>query len=105
MIKLRANFRYISSIFLAITFMPWSAIGLNQYELYIKELTVIFIFLFIVTLKLANNRFFPVDKSSKYYISFLFLCVVYYFIQANKAAGIQNITFLSHVLISTILNL
>ena len=104
MIKLRANFRYISSIFLAITFMPWSAIGLNQYELYIKELTVIFIFLFIVTLKLANNRLFPVDKSSKYYISFLFLCLVYYFIQANKAAGIQNITFLSHVLISTILN-
>ena len=104
MITLTANFRYISALFLAITFIPWSALGLYQYEIYIKELTIIFVFLFILMLKLANNRLFPVDRSSKYYFYFLFLCVVYYFIQANKALGIDNILFLSHVLITTILN-
>ena len=85
-------------------FIPWGIIGLGQYEIRIKELIIIF-FAFLFFLEYFNGRKIYIDNLGKIYFYFIIICVIYTLIHINNLSKMQDIYFVIHVLIFTILNL
>ena len=104
MLTLKIDFKYISIFILAILLIPWPALSLREYELYVKELSTIVIFSLIFCNAVVNNKKLSINQGGRIYCWFLLLCVFYYFLQASRLISLDDLPFLTHVLISTILN-
>lgn len=104
MFTLKIDFKYISIFLLAIFFIPWTNLGFREYELYVKELTTIVTFLLIFLNTVVNKKKLSINQAGRIYFWFLLLCVFYYFLQGFRLTSLDDLPFLTHVLISTILN-
>jgi hypothetical protein len=91
-------------LLLLVFFIPWTWLGLYQYEIYIKEISVIFVFLFMFFKNIYNKENLIIDSSGRIYILFLLVCIFYYFIELLSLDSVDDRSFLTHVLLSTILN-
>ena len=104
MLFLKNDFRVISLLLLSVFCVPWAALGYYEYEIYIKELSVIFIFLLLFCKNVLNQKNLSINQSGRIYFLFLLVCILYYFVEAARLASFDNLSFLTHVLITTILN-
>ena len=57
-------------------FIPWSIIGLGQYEIRIKELFIISIFILLFTNFLKGRKIY-IDKPGIFYFYFIIVCIFY----------------------------
>lgn len=83
-------------------FIPWTHLGFTN-EIRIKEVIVITLVLIFMFGHLAGKIIY-LDYLGKIYLSFILLCIVYTIFQLSNLETIEEIYFLIHVLILTILN-
>ena len=93
-------FPYLLLIFF---FVPWSIIGLGQYEIRIKELFIISIIVLLFMNFLIGRKVY-IDRAGKFYFYFLLFCIFYTFVNLFRLNDQNEINLLIHVLLFTVLN-
>lgn len=88
---------------LIIFLMPWAILGIENYQIRIKEIILISILFFLI-LDHLNGRKLIIDDSGKIYFCFILVCSFYTLIQFNNLEKLQDISFVTHVLIFTLFN-
>jgi len=83
--------------------MPWAILGIENYQIRTKEIILISILFFLI-LDHLNGRKLIIDDSGKIYFCFILVCSFYTLIQFNNLEKLQDIFFVTHVFIFTLLN-
>lgn len=90
-------------ILLIIFFIPWSLFGFEQFEIKIKEVVVLSIaFLFFIKHLMGKKLY--IDFLGKIYFYFVLVCIFYTFVELTYPKTLEEIYFVIHVLLFTILN-
>ena len=109
MISLKNDFLIQRLLLLLVLIFPWFALGIS-YEIYIKELSYIFAFVYLISFASINSKNLSLDLPGFVYFCFILICVTYFAIEIinyfyiNNGFNSTDLSFLSHVLVSTILN-
>ena len=83
-------------------FLPWTHLGFTN-QIRIKEFIVISLVLIFIFDRLRGKAIY-LDYSGKIYFSFIFFCIFYTIFTSFNLKTIEEIYFLFHVLLFTILN-
>lgn len=83
--------------------MPWAILGIENYQIRIKEIILISILFFLI-LDHLNGRKLIIDESGKIYFCFILVCAFYTLIQFNNLEKLQDIFFVTHVFIFILFN-
>lgn len=83
--------------------MPWTILGVENYETRIKEIILISILFFLILCHL-NGKKLIIDDSGKIYFCFILVCSFYTIIQFYNLEKLQDAFFVTHIFIFTLFN-
>lgn len=102
-LKILKTEHLVPYILLIIFFIPWSLFGFEQFETKIKEVVVLCVALLFFIKHLMGKKL-HIDFLGKVYFYFILVCIFYTFVELTYPKTQEEIYFVIHVLLFTILN-